>query len=65
MDSLGVFLVMFKLSGISVPHNKNTARYKPEILPVPSEVRLPMSMHSGTPANPIVNAGDYVKVCVF
>ena len=29
---------------------------------MPAEVKLPMSMHSGTPANPIVKVGDTVKV---
>jgi len=53
---------MKKLGGVSAPHWKNTAMSAPEVIPVPAEVRLPMSMHSGTPANPVVNIGDYVKV---
>ena len=53
---------MKKLGRVRAPHYKNTAMCVPEVIPVPAEVRLPMSMHSGTPANPIVNAGDYVKV---
>jgi len=53
---------MKKLGGIHVPHMKNTAKMAPEVLPVPAEVRIPMSMHSGTPANPVVAPGDYVKV---
>jgi len=53
---------MKKLGGIHVPHNKNTALMKPEPIPVPAEVRLPMLMHSGTPAKPVVTVGDHVKV---
>lgn len=53
---------MRKLGGIHAPHNKNTALMKPETMPVPAEVKLPMSMHSGTPAKAVVAVGDYVKV---
>ncbi|MCL2270262.1 MAG: electron transport complex subunit RsxC [Treponema sp.] len=53
---------MKKLGGISAPHLKNTAGYVPEALPVPPEVRLPMLMHSGKAAIPVVKAGDTVKV---
>ncbi|MCL2809993.1 MAG: RnfABCDGE type electron transport complex subunit C, partial [Treponema sp.] len=53
---------MKKLGGVFAPHFKNTDKFVPVILPVPTEVKLPMSMHSGTPANPIVKVGDYVKV---
>ena len=53
---------MKKLGGVRAPHHKNTAMCPPREMPVPSEVRLPMSMHSGAPANPVVAVGDYVKV---
>ena len=53
---------MKKISGILVPHMKNTASSAPLKIPVPAEVRLPMSMHSGKPANPVVTVGDTVKV---
>jgi electron transport complex protein RnfC len=53
---------MKKLGGVSAPHCKNTAKHAPQAIPVPLEVKLPMSMHSGTPANPVVAVGDYVKV---
>jgi len=53
---------MKKLSGVKTPHCKNTAMCAPQTIPVPSEVKLPMLMHSGTPATPVVKAGDYVKV---
>jgi electron transport complex protein RnfC len=53
---------MKKLGGVKAPHCKNTAKSQPQTMPIPAEVKLPMSMHSGAPANPIVAAGDYVKV---
>jgi len=53
---------MKKLGGVHVPHYKYTADMKPEKIPIPAEVRLPMSMHSGTPAKPVVAVGDNVKV---
>ena len=53
---------MIKIKGIHIPHNKNTANYVPEPIATPPEVRLPMSMHSGTPATPVVAAGDTVKI---
>ncbi|MCL2056275.1 MAG: electron transport complex subunit RsxC [Oscillospiraceae bacterium] len=53
---------MKKIRGLPVPHFKNTADCPPREIPVPPEVTLPMSMHSGAPAKPIVKAGDFVKV---
>ena len=53
---------MRNLGKVHAPHCKNTALMKPEPIPIPAEVKLPMSMHSGTPAKPVVAAGDYVKV---
>jgi electron transport complex protein RnfC len=53
---------MRKLGGVKAPHFKNTSQCAPHIIPVPAEVKLPMSMHSGTPANPVVSVGDHVKV---
>ena len=53
---------MGKIRGISTPHNKNTKTSKPAALPVPEQVNIPMSMHSGTPAKPVVRPGDDVKV---
>ena len=53
---------MAKIKGIHIPHYKNTANHMPELIATPSEVRLPMSMHSGTPATPVVAVGDTVKV---
>ena len=53
---------MRKLSGVNVPHHKNTAEMAPVALTVPPEVVIPMSMHSGAPAKPVVAKGDAVKV---
>ena len=53
---------MKKIRGLPIPHSKNTAGYAPDTLPTPLEVRLPMKMHSGSPAKPVVNIGDGVKV---
>jgi electron transport complex protein RnfC len=51
-----------KISGLPVPHSKNTAAYVPIAMPVPPEVVLPMKMHAGAPAKPLVAVGDTVKV---
>jgi len=53
---------MGKVGGVHAPHCKNTACCIPEVMPVPAEVKLPMSMHAGTPAKPVVAVGDHVKV---
>lgn len=53
---------MRKLGGVRAPHRKGTAASAPERIPIPPEVRLPMSMHIGAPAKPVVKAGDAVKV---
>ena len=51
-----------RLRGVRLPHWKHTADRKSEALPVPPDVRIPMSMHIGAPAKPVVSAGDEVKV---
>ena len=55
---------MFKknISSLHLPHNKNTAECVPVKIAAPSEVILPMDMHSGHVAEPVVNVGDYVRV---
>ena len=53
---------MGKIKGINAPHFKNTAGYVPEEISVPEMITIPMKMHSGAPAIPIVAAGDRVKV---
>lgn len=51
-----------KLHGIKVPHKKNTADSEPVRMSVPATVTIPMSMHIGKPAKPIVKKGDIVTV---
>ncbi|MDR1599354.1 MAG: electron transport complex subunit RsxC [Oscillospiraceae bacterium] len=53
---------MRKLGGVRAPHRKGTADSAPRPIPIPPEIRLPMSMHIGAPAKPIVKAGDTVQV---
>jgi len=55
-------LLRRKIKGVFPPHNKHTADCKARFLPVPKEVYIPMSMHTGVPAKPVVNVGDVVKV---
>ncbi len=56
--------MLFKkdISSLHVPHNKHTAGCVPVRIDAPEEVILPMNMHSGHDAEPIVNVGDYVRV---
>lgn len=51
-----------RLHGIKIPHKKNTAGIAPVELPIPSRVRIPMSMHIGRTSKVIVKKGDTVKV---
>ena len=53
---------MMKLNGVKLPHHKNTAGNAPERIATPAQVTIPMSMHIGIPAVPVVKAGDAVKV---
>ena len=50
------------LHGVHVPHRKNTDQILPVSMPAPSTVTIPMSMHIGAPAKPVVKVGDLVKV---
>ena len=50
------------IHGVHVPNRKNTAELAALRLPIPETGEIPMSMHIGAPANPVVNPGDYVKV---
>ena len=53
---------MMKMTGVRVPHHKHSAGLAPVRLPVPQKVVLPMSMHIGAPAKPVVKRGDHVDV---
>ena len=50
------------ISSLHLPHNKNTAECVPVEINAPKEVLIPMDMHSGHVAEPIVSVGAYVKV---
>ena len=50
------------ISALKVPHHKNTAGMHSVRISPPKEVLLPMSMHSGQPAVPVVSVGDSVRV---
>ncbi len=50
------------LHGVHVPHFKNTAKIAAVRMPTPHTVTIPMSMHIGAPAKPVVKVGDIVKV---
>ena len=48
--------------GAAVPHVKATAGLPTIKMPVPEHVVIPMSMHIGAPAEPVVKKGDTVMV---
>lgn len=51
-----------KMSGVHVPHRKNTCGMQAVRVPAPKSVVIPMNMHIGAPAKPIVKKGDLVEV---
>lgn len=53
---------IFKLKGVHLRHCKNTAEAVPVRMEVPKKLVLPMSMHIGAPAVPVVKVGDEIKV---
>ncbi len=55
---------MFKksISSLKLPHLKGTAGLAPVRMPVPKEVLLPLNMHSGQAAEPVVQVGEHVTV---
>ena len=50
------------LKGIRTPHKKGTKDSPAVRMDIPNTVTIPMSMHIGAPATPIVKIGDLVKV---
>ena len=52
----------FSLHGVHVPHRKHTQDKSACRMSTPQSVTIPMSMHIGAPARPIVKVGDIVKV---
>ena len=55
-------MIFRRMNGVRLPHRKATAGMPAVDLPTPSNVVIPMSMHIGAPAKPIVKIGDEVKV---
>lgn len=53
---------MKKLNGIRLDHRKNTENCQTVEFPLPAVVKIPMSMTMGAPCQPLVKAGDEVKV---
>lgn len=54
--------MQFSLHGTKVPHRKHTAALSAVRMPTPSVVTIPMQMHIGRPAKPVVSVGDKVFV---
>ncbi|MBQ4096687.1 MAG: electron transport complex subunit RsxC [Clostridia bacterium] len=52
----------FSLRGIHVPHRKNTDKIPAVRMDTPKTVTIPMSMHIGGFARPVVKVGDTVRV---
>ncbi len=52
----------FSVKGIKLPHKKKTAGTSVERLVTPDPITIPMVMHIGSPAIPVVKAGDDVFV---
>ena len=52
----------FFLKGVHVPHRKHTADKPALRIEAPNTVKIPMSMHIGAPAKPVVKVGDIVKI---
>ncbi|MDD6159921.1 MAG: electron transport complex subunit RsxC [Oscillospiraceae bacterium] len=50
------------LHGVHAPHRKNTADMAAVTMDCPASVTIPMSMHIGAPAKPLVKVGDTVTV---
>lgn len=52
---------LFRLHGVHLRHCKHTAERSAERMPSPKQITLPMVMHIGAPAVPVVKVGDEVK----
>lgn len=55
-------MILKRLRGIHVPHHKNTQDMKAVRMACPASVTIPMSMHIGAPARPIVQVGETVQL---
>ena len=59
---VGFLKMAFSIKGIKLPHRKNTAGTPVERMVIDNTVTLPMVMHIGKPAIPVVKAGDHVHL---
>ena len=50
------------ISSLKLPHHKNTAAMAAVKIAPPEEVLLPMNMHSGHDAEPVVAVGEHVLI---
>lgn len=50
------------ISSLKLPHYKSTAGKASVRMPIPKEVLLPLNMHSGQAAEPVVQVGEHVTV---
>ncbi|MDR2647533.1 MAG: electron transport complex subunit RsxC [Oscillospiraceae bacterium] len=53
---------IFQQRGIHVVHNKHTSKIKPVRIETCGEVTLMMKQHIGTPCEPLVKAGDEIRL---
>ncbi len=51
-----------ELRGIKIPHNKSTAEMQTTLMPLPSQIILPMQMHTGAACKPQVKRRQHVDV---
>ncbi len=54
--------MLFSLKGVRVPHRKHTDGMTAVRMDAPKTITVPMSMHIGKPAIPVVKVGDHVDV---
>ena len=52
----------FSLHGVHVPHRKHTDGMPAVTMPTPQTITIPMGMHIGAPATPVVKVGDHVDI---
>lgn len=55
-------LKSFRIGGIHPVENKLTSDVQTKVAELPKKAIFPLSQHIGTPAKPVVNKGDHVKV---
>lgn len=63
MQAFRIGIKSFRFRGGVHPesHKQSTSARPSELLPLPRRLYLPVQQHVGTPAEPVVRAGDYVR----